>query len=131
MAVGDAAGLVDPVTGEGLYYAMRSADLATQTLLSNPPETAAESYRDVVWREFGEDLFTGARLSKRLYGEFLRNDMSARMIQLVRRSPTVRNVVQDLFAGTQEYMTLKARLKSGLRQTAWEIALSLLPRRTV
>ena len=30
MAVGDAAGLVDPITGEGLYYAIRSADLAAQ-----------------------------------------------------------------------------------------------------
>src|SRR5215203_2470620 len=30
MAVGDAAGLVDPVTGEGLYYAIRSADLAAE-----------------------------------------------------------------------------------------------------
>ncbi|MBI3683370.1 MAG: NAD(P)/FAD-dependent oxidoreductase, partial [Acidobacteria bacterium] len=28
MAVGDAGGLVDPITGEGLYYAIRSADLA-------------------------------------------------------------------------------------------------------
>ena len=27
MAVGDAAGLVDPITGEGLYYAIRSGDL--------------------------------------------------------------------------------------------------------
>ena len=30
MAVGDAGGLVDPITGEGLYYAMRSGDLASQ-----------------------------------------------------------------------------------------------------
>src|SRR5579883_282986 len=34
MAVGDAAGLVDPITGEGLYYALRSADLAVRALLS-------------------------------------------------------------------------------------------------
>ena len=34
LAVGDAAGLVDPITGEGLYYAMRSADLAAKALLS-------------------------------------------------------------------------------------------------
>ena len=34
MAVGDAAGLVDPITGEGLYYAIRSADLAARALLS-------------------------------------------------------------------------------------------------
>ena len=32
MAVGDAAGLVDPITGEGLYYALRSADLAAQAI---------------------------------------------------------------------------------------------------
>ena len=34
MAVGDAAGLVDPITGEGLYYAIRSGDLAARALLS-------------------------------------------------------------------------------------------------
>src|SRR5256885_12834146 len=33
LAVGDAAGLVDPITGEGLYYAIRSADLAAKALL--------------------------------------------------------------------------------------------------
>src|SRR5205085_3285983 len=38
MAVGDAAGLVDPVTGEGLYYAMRSGDLAARALLSEAGE---------------------------------------------------------------------------------------------
>ena len=35
MAVGDAAGLVDPITGEGLYYAIRSGDLAAQSLLAD------------------------------------------------------------------------------------------------
>ena len=132
MAIGDAAGLVDPVTGEGLYYAVRSADIATEILVRSAGGNAAETYREQVWREFGEDLSTGARLSKRLFhGAFLRNDMSARMIQLMRRSPTVRTVVQDLFAGTQEYTTLKARLKRGLHRTAWEVALSLVPGRTV
>ena len=43
MAVGDAAGLVDPITGEGIYYAIRSGDLAAQALLAEAPaaETAA------------------------------------------------------------------------------------------
>jgi len=40
MAVGDAAGLVDPITGEGLYYAIRSADLAARALLSEVGELA-------------------------------------------------------------------------------------------
>src|SRR5580658_4323256 len=33
LAVGDAGGLVDPITGEGLYYAMRSGDLASEVVL--------------------------------------------------------------------------------------------------
>ena len=32
--VGDAAGLVDPVTGEGIYYAMRSGELLADVLLA-------------------------------------------------------------------------------------------------
>ena len=35
IAVGDAGGLVDPITGEGLYYAIRSGDLASQVLLAD------------------------------------------------------------------------------------------------
>ena len=43
MAVGDAAGLVDPITGEGLYYAIRSADLAAKALLSEIGDLAGPS----------------------------------------------------------------------------------------
>jgi flavin-dependent dehydrogenase len=74
LGVGDAAGLVDPVTGEGLYYAIRSADIAATVLIETAGEGAAERYRDVIWREFCEDLSMGARLSKRLFlGQCLSN----------------------------------------------------------
>ena len=36
MAVGDTAGLVDPITGEGIYYAMRSGDLLATSTISGP-----------------------------------------------------------------------------------------------
>jgi flavin-dependent dehydrogenase len=32
LLVGDAAGLVDPITGEGLYFALRSAELASMVV---------------------------------------------------------------------------------------------------
>src|SRR5213075_419495 len=51
MAVGDAAGLVDPITGEGLYYAIRSADLAAQSLLADSGE-AVQRYRSLLRRDF-------------------------------------------------------------------------------
>ncbi len=53
--LGDAARVVEPFTGEGIYYAMRSAELAADTVLSAPdPETAyrrahAEMYRGRLW----------------------------------------------------------------------------------
>src|SRR6266849_10711728 len=58
MAVGDAGGLVDPITGEGLYYAMRSGDLASRVVLDEAHSVAekAAAYRAMVSREFGLDL---------------------------------------------------------------------------
>lgn len=132
LAVGDAAGLVDPVTGEGLYYAMRSADLAAQVVIDTAGEGAAAKYRDHLWREFIEDLEIGARLSKRLFGgSFLYNDVTARMIQFMRRSPTFCHIMQDLFAGTQNYMDLKERLKESLNGTMREVLMSFYFRRVV
>ena len=50
MAVGDAGGLVDPITGEGLYYAMRSGDLASRVVLDDAHGIGekAAAYRDVL-----------------------------------------------------------------------------------
>src|SRR5205814_9884719 len=45
MAVGDAAGMVDPITGEGIYYALRSADLASRVLLDDGFADKAAAYR--------------------------------------------------------------------------------------
>ena len=54
LAVGDAGGLVDPITGEGLYYAIRSGDLASQVILSDAhsPEEKPQAYRALLERDF-------------------------------------------------------------------------------
>lgn len=125
MAVGDAAGLVDPVTGEGLYYAIRSADMAAEALLADggEPEPA---YRASLEREFTDELELASRLAARLYlGKFLYGDVPMRMIQFMRRSPTFCDVLQDLFAGTQGYLDLKARLLGSVRGTLRDMALGL------
>ncbi len=131
LAVGDAAGLVDPVTGEGLYYAIRSADLACDALLADTGRSA-EIYRDVVWKEFIEDLELGSRLAKKLFlGSFMYSDVTARMIQFMRRSPTFCTIMQDLFAGTQNYLDLKQRLKQNLNGTIRDVVMGFYLRRVV
>jgi geranylgeranyl reductase family protein len=128
LAVGDAAGLVDPITGEGLYYAIRSADLAAKALLSEIGNLAERlhSYHRMLRRDFAADLEFGSRLAKRVFlGRFLFGTVPARMVQFSRRSPKFRAVMQDLFAGTQPYLELKDRLLRNLNGSLYEILMSL------
>jgi geranylgeranyl reductase family protein len=128
MAVGDAAGLVDPVTGEGLYYAIRSADLAARALLSDVGEPAERvgQYRQSLRRDFAADLEFGSRLAKRLFlGRFLFGSVPERMVQFTRRSPRFSAIIQDLFAGKQPYMGLKQRLLQNLNGSLYDISMSL------
>jgi flavin-dependent dehydrogenase len=118
-AAGDAAGLVDPVTGEGLYYALRSAELLS-TCLENG---RAADYAERVRTELIDDLRLGSRVAKLFYhGRFLLGAVPTRMVQFCRRSPTFEALMQDLFAGSQNYLGLKGRLLRQLGVTLWEIA---------
>lgn len=111
LAVGDSAGLVDPVTGEGIYYAVRSGDVAATSLLEHGPIASEAAYRSQLKHEFIDDLTYGAHLSKRLFCESIFGaSMTSRMIQLMRKSPLLTQVVEDLFSGSQNYLTLKKRL---------------------
>ena len=116
-AVGDAAGLVDPITGEGLYYALRSADLAAQSLLDRT------GYASLLKQDFLPDLKTASGLADRIFhGTFLLGGIPTRMVQWTARSPRFRGTIQDLFAGTQPYLTLKRRLLVNLPATMVELA---------
>ncbi len=125
LAVGDAAGLVDPITGEGLYYAMRSADLGVRAVLADLHERTEHTYRRLLRRDFAADLEFGSRLASYMFhGRFLFGSVPSRMVQFTRRSPRFTRVMQDLFAGTQEYAGLKRRLFSNLPASLIEIAAS-------
>ena len=124
-AVGDAAGLVDPITGEGLYYALRSADL----LAGCVREGRAAEYGQRVRAELVEDLQLGARITRRFYhGRFLFDAVTTRMVQFCRRSAAFEDLMQDLIAGSQTYRGLKERLWRQLGLTLWEIAVSCMCR---
>ena len=131
LAVGDAGGLVDPITGEGLYYAFRSGDLASQVILSDQaPERHAEQYRGLIDRDFGHDLTYGAGLAKRLFcGAILFRAVPTRMIDFMQRSPKFCEIMQDLFSGTQPYLELKNRLVRNVNTTLHEIFMSFLFRK--
>ncbi len=128
LAVGDAAGLVDPITGEGLFYAIRSGDLASRAVLGGNPA----GYRDAVYREFAEDLEFAAMLARRVFvGKFLFRTVPQRMVQFMRRSPRFRGLMQDLFAGTQPYSELRGRLLRNLNGTLQEVMIQFFLDRVI
>ncbi len=104
--IGDAAGFVDPLTGEGIYYAIKSADLLAEAM-----KTRVADF-DPMWRaEFGAELRRASELSDRFYyGNFAGARLTERMVQLARRHRGVREVLRDLVAGDQGYVGLKPRL---------------------
>lgn len=105
--IGDAAGFVDPITGEGIYYAIKSAELLTQALL-----TRTQSY-DEMWRaEFGDEMRRAAEIQQRFYhGSFAGAPLTERMVQIARVHRGVRETLLDLIAGEQGYVDLKPRLR--------------------
>lgn len=108
---GDSAGLVDPVTGEGIYYALRSGEILAETLLEGLPE----AYPERVWEEFGHALALGARLARLFYyGNFLGGGVTARMVEFGARSEHLLEVVEDLVEGSQSYRGLTGRLCQGM-----------------
>jgi flavin-dependent dehydrogenase len=134
LAVGDAAGLVDPITGEGLYYAIRSADLAVRALLSEVTGLAEKMnlYQRLLRRDFAGDLEFGSRLARRVFhGRFLWASVPARMVQFTRSSPRFSAIMRDLFAGRQSYLDLRQRLLKNLNGSLYEMWMSLGFRRLI
>jgi flavin-dependent dehydrogenase len=104
---GDAAACVDPITGEGLFYALRSGDFLAQALMEGQPE----SYPARLRAEFVADLEIAARLVRLVFrGTFLGGAVTTRMVQFARRSATFRDLLRDLFSGAQDYASLRKRL---------------------
>lgn len=121
--VGDAAAWVDPITGEGLYYALRSGDILAGALADGRPE----EYPARVRADFSADLEFATRVARRLYRKrFLGGAVTLRMIQFADRSATFRQLLRDVFAGAQDYRSLKRRLWAQVGVTLSEIAGSLL-----
>jgi flavin-dependent dehydrogenase len=121
--VGDAAGWVDPITGEGLYYALRSGDLLAESIISGQPEAYPQRVRD----DFSADLEIAARIARTVYhGRFLGGAVTTRMIQFIARSASFRALMGDLFSGAQDYVSLKRRLWSQLVGTLGEVLDSIL-----
>jgi geranylgeranyl reductase family protein len=106
--VGDAAGFVDPITGEGIYFALRSAELLAEAIAGGAGLAGYER----AWRaDFGRDLAHASRYFTRFYlGRFVGAPFIDRTILFAAVHPGVRRVMARALAGLQPYETLKRDL---------------------
>ena len=123
--VGDAAGFADPITGEGIYFALKSADLLADSLIetlssgeSAREEASQDAYHraadryDSLWREaFGHELeHASYRLPHFYHGRFIGRIFTDAMIMLARYHRGVRTILAHALMGEQSYVTLKRDL---------------------
>jgi len=104
--LGDAAGFADPVTGEGIYYAIRSAELFADAYLAGEPLSYEQRWRE----DFGAELKRASQMRRLFYGNFWGAPFTDRMIEFARGHRGIRKVLGKLVAGDQGYTDLKKKL---------------------
>ena len=105
LLVGDAAGLCDPLTGEGIHYAILSAQLAAQVIEDclTHDKVKLENYQEAVDREIMSELRT-ARVLSRFFLRFPHLSFG-----MLKRSDGVWRAACDLLSGEMKYSDIKER----------------------
>ena len=99
MLLGDAAGLVDPFTGEGIGNAMVAAKFAAQVALKaknngDVSEKAFKEYDQLVWNELGGELRTSTKLQSLARSSFLLNFV----IDRAARNEEVQDIISGMLS---------------------------------
>ncbi|MFY9553127.1 MAG: NAD(P)/FAD-dependent oxidoreductase, partial [Blastocatellia bacterium] len=126
--VGDGAGFADPITGEGIYYALKSADLLANGLhrrretkrrtLNGKSQCMQSDYGlatahyEQMWRdEFGRELEHASYRRQQFYhGRFLGRTVTDAMVMLARHHRGVRAMLAGVLTGAEGYLFLRTHL---------------------
>lgn len=97
--LGDAAGLADPATGEGIDYALRSATIAAEGFTSIE---GFAGYPDAVRREFGREMRRAKLIRRWLYHP----SVAEQLVRRARRSPRAALLLMALSDSINEHGSL-------------------------
>lgn len=122
MLLGDAAGLVDPITREGISFALMSAEYAAAALTEDRAHErsagAGQRYRHRLETHTYPELMRAAALKRR----FFTSRFTSLMVEGLSRSARLRHVMVDLIEARQPYVGLGRRLlKTGELGLAWRL----------
>lgn len=106
LLVGDAAGLMDPLSGEGIRFALKSAQLASEAILRQN----LTGYSQRVYEEIGRDLQAGLWLARIFYS------LPQLCFKLGARDPMVVAGLMRMLAGETTYRQILRHLPRFLLQ---------------
>src|SRR5262245_3121105 len=109
LLAGDAGGLVNGFTAEGIYYAMVSGDLAARAILasgSRTEETPA-AYERAVNKEIGPELADSVIMQRYFFQDRRR---IARVINGARQNSATTRLILDLAVGRRSYAEVRRRI---------------------
>jgi geranylgeranyl reductase family protein len=117
--LGDAAGHVDPILGEGIRYALWDAEMAAEAIAGGKPERF-----DSLWRQaYCQDFVEACKLREFVYDP----GMLERGVDLIARSGTFAGIMMGIVAGTQSYSGLWGRVINSLPRMMSEAKLDRAP----
>jgi geranylgeranyl reductase family protein len=111
--IGDAAGHVDPVLGEGIRYALWGAELAMDAIVDGKPAGFDALWRKAYYRDFVE----ASKLRDFIYDPV----MLERGVDLISRSGTFADIMMGVVSGTQSYRNLRKRVFDSLPRILSEV----------
>ena len=119
LLVGDAGHLVDPLFGEGIYYAVRSGQLAAESILSQVKDErrSLAEYEEAVRREIYEEFRVASRMASIVYS------YPRLCHRLLPRYQHIVMLYYDVLRGRETYQTFYARAKSMVKTSFKELLL--------
>ena len=106
LLLGDAAGLTDPLTGEGIYNAIQSAQLAAPVIESSllGGEVGLQDYQQIVERKIMPEL----RIARKMSRNFVRFPRLA--FGMFNQSEGVWRAISSLTLGEMDYAAVKGKV---------------------
>jgi geranylgeranyl reductase family protein len=102
--IGDAAGFADPITGEGIYYAIREAQIGSAAIIKHGP-SGSLLYSDMVKSEFMQETRAAEKMA--LFYRFPRTSKC-----ILTRIPKYADYHLQIFCGEQSYCGLYKKVFS-------------------
>ena len=115
--IGDAAGHVDALTGEGILYALWDGKLLAEALLAGRPGDYDERWR----AEFGQELGKATKLSRWFYDP----PTIRRVFGVATRSETMRRFLMAIMTDQPSYLQTGNLFLRKLPAIGWEMLRSL------